>query len=126
MIRHDRGELAAVIDWELTTIGDPMLDLGHLLATWPKDASRNASAVGGGLAPLNLPTADAVVEQYAKGTTRDISNVRWYQVLACYRLGIILEGTTARADAGMAPRETGDLLHAHTVSLFEQALSLIS
>jgi aminoglycoside phosphotransferase (APT) family kinase protein len=126
MIRHDRGELAAIVDWELTTIGDPMLDLGHLLATWPKDPSRNASAIGGGLATLNLPQADAVIERYAKGSTRDMSNVPWYQVLACYRLGIILEGTNARADAGMAPRETGDLLHANTVSLFEQALTLIS
>ena len=63
--------------------------------------------------------------QYAKGSVRDLSAVGWYQVLACYRLGIILEGTNARADAGQAPREIGDLLHAHTVSLFEQALSLI-
>ena len=56
---------------------------------------------------------------------RDLSAIRWYQVLACYRLGIILEGTNARADAGKAPRATGDLLHAITVSLFEQALTLI-
>lgn len=46
-------------------------------------------------------------------------------MLACYRLGIILEGTNARADAGQAPRQVGDLLHAHTVRLFEQALALI-
>lgn len=33
--RHDGPELAAIVDWELTTIGDPLLDLGWLLATWP-------------------------------------------------------------------------------------------
>lgn len=126
LIRRDRGQLAAIVDWELTTIGDPLLDLGHLLATWPKNAARNNAAIGGGLSSLNLPDADEVVERYAKGSTRDMSHTRWYQVLACYRLGIILEGTNARADAGMAPREIGDLLHAHTVSLFEQALTLIS
>ena len=125
LIRPDRGELAAIVDWELTTIGDPLLDLGHLLATWPKNAASTAAAVGGGLSKLNLPSQDEIIEQYAKGSTRDVSTARWYQVLACYRLGIILEGTNARADAGMAPREIGDQLHAHTVSLFEQALALL-
>ena len=43
-----------------------------------------------------------------------------------YRLGLILEGTHARAFAGMATKETGDQLHAHTVSLLEQALRLIT
>jgi hypothetical protein len=66
-----------------------------------------------------------VIARYANGSTRSVADARWYTVLACYRLGIILEGTNARADAGLAPRETGDLLHAHTVSLFEQALELI-
>ncbi|MEA3020248.1 MAG: hypothetical protein QOI47_1772, partial [Actinomycetota bacterium] len=121
LVAPDRGELAAVVDWELTTIGDPMLDLGHLLATWPT----NAAAVGGALATIALPDADDVIERYSLGSTRDVSNAGWYQVLACYRLGIILEGTNARADAGQAPREVGDMLHNHTVSLFEQALGLI-
>ena len=121
IIRPDAGELAAVVDWELTTIGDPLLDLGHLLATWPT----SGAGVAAGLGTANLPTPAEVVERYAQGSTRDLTAVGWYHVLACYRLGIILEGTNARADAGQAPREIGDLLHAHTVSLFNQALDLI-
>jgi aminoglycoside phosphotransferase (APT) family kinase protein len=121
IIKPDRGELAAIVDWELTTIGDPMLDLGHLLATWPGTGGQ----VAAGLGVYALPSPDELIAQYAKGSTRDLENVGWYHVLACYRLGIILEGTNARADAGQAPREVGDLLHAHTVHLFEQALSLI-
>ena len=121
LIRRDRGELAAVVDWELATIGDPLLDLGHLLATWPT----SGAGVAAGLGSLALPSPDEVIAQYAKGSDRDLSHVGWYHVLACYRLGIILEGTNARADAGQAPREIGDLLHAHTVSLFQQALGLI-
>jgi aminoglycoside phosphotransferase (APT) family kinase protein len=122
LIHPAEGRLAAIVDWELATVGDPLLDLGHLLATWPT----RGSGVAAGLGSLNLPSTDSVVERYAAGSSRDLSNVGWYHVLACYRLGIILEGTNARADAGQAPRETGDLLHAHTVSLFEQALELIS
>ena len=121
LIHPTVGRLAAIVDWELATIGDPLLDLGHLLATWPTRGS-----VAAGLASMDLPSADEVVARYAEGSTRDVSNVGWYHVLACYRLGIILEGTNARADAGQAPRQVGDLLHAHTVSLFRQALELIS
>jgi len=121
LIHPTRGELAAIVDWELATVGDPLLDLGHLLATWPT----NPNGVAASLAATALPTPEELIARYAAGSSRDLSAVKWYQVLACYRLGIILEGTNARADAGLAPRETGDLLHAHTVSLFEQALRLI-
>ena len=120
LIHPTEGRLAAIVDWELATIGDPLLDLGHLLATWP-----SRGTVAAGLGAMALPSTDEVVARYAEGSTREVANVGWYHVLACYRLGIILEGTNARADAGQAPRETGDLLHAHTVSLFEQALELI-
>ncbi len=121
MFRRDGGDLAAVVDWELVTVGDPLLDLGHLLASWPK---KGGTAVVAMQAP-GLPEVDEVIAQYAKGTTRDLSSVLWYRVLACYRLGLILEGTHARAFAGLAPKETGDRLHASTVGLFEQALELI-
>jgi len=121
LIAPDRGELAAIVDWELATIGDPLLDLGHLLATWPS----NGAGIIGGLSGVALPAPDEVIQRYALGSARDVSNAGWYQVLACYRLGIILEGTNARADVGQAPREVGDRLHAHAVILFEQALGLI-
>ena len=121
LFRNDCGELAAVVDWELVTLGDPLLDLGHLLCSWPKKAVESVVAMH---AP-GLPTTDEVIAQYAKGTTRDLSDVKWYWVLACYRLGLILEGTHARAFAGLAPKETGDRLHASTVGLLTQAMELI-
>lgn len=122
LVHPHEGRLAAIVDWELATLGDPLLDLGHLLATWPGPGS--AMAVPGG-APGGLPSRDEVVARYASGSSRPVDDVDWYQVLACYRLGIILEGTHARAAAGQAPEAVGDLLHAHTVSLFEQAHRLI-
>ncbi|MEN9808035.1 MAG: Aminoglycoside phosphotransferase [Pseudomonadota bacterium] len=121
LFRHDGGELAAVVDWELVTIGDPLLDLGHLLCSWPR---RGITSVVG-FNPPGLPSQDEVIAHYAAHSSRDLGNLLWYRVLACYRLGLILEGTHARACAGLAPKETGDRLHASTVSLFEQALELI-
>lgn len=121
LIARDRPALAAIVDWELVTIGDPLLDLGHLLATWPQRDTVGLSVMADG-----LPTHDEVIARYAEQTTRSLDNLLWYRVLACYRLGLILEGTHARACAGLAPKTTGDQLHAHTVSLLEQALTLIS
>ena len=73
-----------------------------------------------------LPSARELVAHYAAHSTRDVSAINWYSVLACYKLGIILEGTYARACAGKAARETGAQLHAQTIGLFERALAWIS
>ncbi|MGZ6956500.1 MAG: phosphotransferase family protein [Acidimicrobiia bacterium] len=122
LVRRDAGDLAAVVDWELATIGDPLLDLGHVLATWP---ARDGVATPIGVDAPQLPEIDEVVEHYAARTDRDLSELLWYRVLACYRLGLILEGTHARACAGLAPVEVGDRLHFMTVFLLRQALDLL-
>jgi aminoglycoside phosphotransferase (APT) family kinase protein len=126
MYRFDAPKLAAIVDWELTTIGDPLIDLGWLMATWPDEGA----SLGDGTAAVQpwegFPTAGELVERYRSQTTRDLSAIAWYGVLACYKLGIILEGTYARACAGKAPKETGDNLHRRTIWLFERALRWIS
>ncbi len=109
-------EVAAIVDWEMCTVGDPLLDLGWLLATWP---SERDPGIGGALAALGgLPTRDELVARYTERSTRDLSAVAWYEVMASFKLGIVLEGTHARAFAGKAPVEVGDLLHATTLVLF--------
>lgn len=124
MYRHDSAELAAIVDWELTTIGDPLLDLGWLLATWQETDEPREFGVS--IQPWKgFPKPQELVEHYRPRTHRDLSAIDWYAVLACYKLGLILEGTHARACAGKAPKETGDRLHAHTVGLFERALRWI-
>jgi aminoglycoside phosphotransferase (APT) family kinase protein len=120
MFAPDGPELAAVVDWELSTIGDPLLDLGWLLATWPEPGGEGAGSVG--IQPWSgFPIAEELIDRYAELSPRDLSTLPWYEVLACYKLGIILEGTHARACAGKAPKPVGDALHATTVGLFERA-----
>ncbi len=118
------AEVVAIVDWEMCTIGDPLLDLGWMLATWylPGNESvlTNVLMDAGGLA-----TPDELVERYARNTDRDLSAIDWYTVLACFKLGIILEGSNARAAAGLAPKEIGDRLHIATVRLFERAAALM-
>jgi len=125
MYENESPRLAAIVDWELSTVGDPLLDLGWLLATWPDPEGPSAGAIG--VTPWDgFPSAEELVERYRTKTVRNVDAAPWYKVLACYKLGIILEGTFARACAGQAPKATGDLLHATTVGLFERALREIS
>ncbi|BBY58184.1 putative aminoglycoside phosphotransferase [Mycolicibacterium sarraceniae] len=117
-------ELAAIVDWEMCTIGDPLLDLGWMLATWY--APGRESVLGNALMSAgDLATPDELVERYSQNSTRDLSDIDWYTVMACFKLGIILEGSNARAAAGLAPKEIGDHLHIATVRLFERALALM-
>lgn len=120
MVDPASGDVTAIVDWELATVGDPLLDLGHLLATWPSHYP-----IGGGIEASHLPDTGSLIEWYDELSGRDVGYVRWYQALACFRLGIILEGSHARAHAGLAPEETGRRLHHNVVVLFEQALRLI-
>lgn len=117
-------DVVAIVDWEMCTIGDPLLDLGWLLATWRQDdgSSVFSHALGG---TDGLASTDELLERYAANTTRDLSDITWYTVLACFKLGIVIEGTLARACAGKAEKAVGDALHAATVHLFERALTLI-
>ena len=129
MFARDSGRVAAVVDWEMSTIGDPLLDLGWILAMWPGtlDTPRGAPPpLGPSLADLDgLPSRSEVIARYREGSGRDLANVTWYEVLACFKQGIVLEGSHARAFAGLATQEIGDRLHATTMALFKKANELI-
>ena len=119
MFRHDGPELAAIVDWELTTIGDPLVDLGWVLATWPIHPGRRTEPSGRNRGPaFRGPTSSS-------RTTRGIRHVMFpasrHAVLGCYKLGIVNEGTYARACAGKASMETGQFLHRFAIGLLERA-----
>jgi len=89
------GRVVAVLDWELCTLGDPLADLGGLLAYWPQrdDGVRGpfmASTLDG------FPTRDELVEVYVHETHRDVSAVGFWHVLALWKLAIIAEGVLRR------------------------------
>jgi aminoglycoside phosphotransferase (APT) family kinase protein len=122
MFSRTGPDVVAIVDWEMSTIGDPLLDLGWLLATWRQ--SDGSSVFGHTLTGLGgLASTDDLIERYARNTTRDLSHITWYTVLACFKLGIVIEGTLARACAGKATKEVGEQLHQAAVWLFEQALN---
>lgn len=118
MFRHAGAEMAAIVDWELATIGDPLVDLGWLLATWPDPGGEGVVSVKPW---IGFPTAGRLVAHYQERSARDLTAMQWYAVFACYKLGILLEGTYARACAGKAAADVGARLHARSQWLFERA-----
>ena len=123
LYRRDGPGLAAIVDWELATIGDPLVDLGWILATW-RDAEDDIGVLK--VEPFDgFPTPDELVARYAERSGRDVGRIDWYVVLACFKLAIILEGSFARACAGLAPRVTGERLHTAAVRLLARALRRI-
>ena len=116
LISRDAPELVAFVDWELATVGDPLLDLGHMIATWPGRPATVARIEIPG-----LPGQDVLIERYAQQSGRDVTDIEWFLVLANYRLGIILEGSYARMLAGQATEEVGERLGRVARALFGQA-----
>lgn len=120
MFCRDSAEMAALIDWELATIGDPRLDLGWVMACWPDPDGRGA--VGISIEPWEgFPDIQTLIQHYDARTSRSTDSAMWFGVLACFKLGILLEGTYARALAGKAPMAVGEKLHRATLALFDRA-----
>lgn len=122
LFSEDTGEVMALIDWEMSTIGDPLLDLGWVIATWPSEEDTsifNFKDMSG------FPSLDQLIAHYGAHSARNVDAIMWYGVLACFKLGSILEGTYARAQAGKAPIEVGEKLHNNTIQLFTKARRLM-
>lgn len=91
--------IAAVLDWELSTLGDPLADLAVTLSYWhdPGDTERAKIPVSAGLTDKpGFPTAAALASAYAARTGRDLSNLSFYLALAWMKLAVICEGVHAR------------------------------
>ncbi len=95
------GEVVAVFDWDMATRGDPLVDLGTLLAYWAEPDGPTYPVFGEQAVTLApYLTKDELVEQYADVAGFDVSAVRYYEGLALYRIAVIIEQIYARYVAG--------------------------
>ena len=98
------GRIVAVLDWEMSTLGDPLTDLGTLLAYWSEDRDDEVIAAARIMAPVTaaggFPTRAEIVERYAARTGFDVSGVGWYQAFAFFKLAVVCQGIAARAAGG--------------------------
>jgi aminoglycoside phosphotransferase (APT) family kinase protein len=124
MFRAEDGGLAAILDWELAALGDPMLDLGRLLIAWPNE--RNEGLLSLKVEPWDgFPRREDLIAHYAERTGRSPVSLSWFEVLACYKFAIVLEGTHARAQAGLADPATGKRLHQSARGMIARAIDMI-
>ena len=90
--------LAAMIDWELCTIGDTLLDLGSVLYGFRSRKDKTPAV--GFYGPEDFPFREDLAAHYAEATGRSVEHLDYYVVLAIYKLAAIMEGHVARALAG--------------------------
>lgn len=100
------GRIAAVLDWELCTLGDPLADVGYLGVYWFDGDSANnrandPTAAGG------FPTYPDLLERYATRTGRDLSGIDYYVAFSCWRLAVISEGVYSRYLHGAMGNQEG-------------------
>jgi aminoglycoside phosphotransferase (APT) family kinase protein len=100
-------KIVAVVDWELSTLGDPLADLGLTLTYWHDrdDAERSELPVAIGVTtPQGFPSSAEFAERYSQLTGRDLSDLPFYRALGAMKLAVIMEGVHARH------------IHGHTIS----------
>jgi aminoglycoside phosphotransferase (APT) family kinase protein len=121
------GRIAAVLDWELCTLGDPLADVGYLGVYWYDGDAANMRAndptSGGG-----FPTYADLLERYATRTGRDLSDIDYYVAFSCWRLAVISEGVYARYLHGAMGKQEGvdfDTFRVGTDGLAERALAAV-
>jgi len=109
MFRHGPpARLAAMIDWELSTIGDPMLDMGWLCGGLRDERFPDMSSSHGLIDTSNSPTKQALGKYYCAGTGRDMADFDYFCILAGFKIGCVIEYKVAQAAAGILPKEVGE------------------
>lgn len=94
------GEVAAVVDWELCTLGDPLADLGLLMVYWIDPGSQGVPLLQPATTEPGFPAKEELAAHYAEVSGRDISGLDFFVALGYWKLAIILEGVLARFTAG--------------------------
>jgi aminoglycoside phosphotransferase (APT) family kinase protein len=115
--------LAAIFDWELATIGDPLADVGYLVATWaqPGDDADALHGLGAVTRRPGFPTREQLIARYEERSGRSMSDVRWYMTLALWKSAVFLEGSYKRRLAGTTEDAFFDRLETGVPMLAERA-----
>jgi len=125
----DPSRIVAVLDWEMSTIGDPLCDLGLLLVYWADSADEPAARTLHGRALTVdegfFKRAD-ILQAYAQRSARDLKTLEWYVALGAYKLAIIAEGIHARFLMGMTVGEGFDHVGEMVPAIVDGALDTLS
>jgi aminoglycoside phosphotransferase (APT) family kinase protein len=122
------GRIRAVLDWELTTLGDPLADVGLLQVYWSEPGDDTPVLLEAPTSVPGFPSRHELAERYAERSGRDLSDLQYYVAFGYWKLACILEGVYGRYASG-AYGDTDDSFRAFgelVISLGERAAAAVS
>ena len=122
VIAPSGDRVAAVLDWELSTLGDPLADLSGLLMNWVTPPDGRSGLAGLDLAALGIPTRDEAAALYCRLSGRDgVPDLDWYLAYTLFRMCAILQGIGGRVRDGTAASPRAAEMAARAPALAEAA-----
>ncbi len=103
------GRIAAVLDWEIATLGDPLADLGYVLATWPRPGDEHVAPTSATSMAAGFPERAELVDAYAAATGADLSGIDYYIAWANWKTACIVQGVYRRYLDGQLSSEGVDV-----------------
>jgi aminoglycoside phosphotransferase (APT) family kinase protein len=123
LAEDDPGRCVGVYDWDMCTLGDPLADLGTLLALW---SNRGQAPAGTNPMPTQTPgflTREEAVARYGRRSGRDVANVPWYDVFGTFKMAVVLQQIYARFARGQTQDARFAGLENAAAGLFDLAAS---
>jgi aminoglycoside phosphotransferase (APT) family kinase protein len=121
----DPGRINAVLDWELSTLGDPLTDLGLLMLFWRGGDEPRLSLIPGVTHLPGFPDREALLARYDAASGADLSDMAYYQAFAHFKFAVIAQGVSARSAAGSMGGQDFGNLDAEILQLGRSGLDLI-
>jgi aminoglycoside phosphotransferase (APT) family kinase protein len=123
----DPDRVHSVFDWDMATLGDPLVDLGTVLNYWPDPSDRPGDwgVYTEGLERIGLPTQSEVVERYAGLTGIDLADIGWYQAFATWKTAVVLQQLYDRYRRGETTDERMATRAERVPELADRALRLL-
>ena len=119
--RGDEAKLLAMVDWELSTVGDPLLDLGWVLYGFRGENDPVSEAPPAYFDPAPFPTREELACFYAERTGLPVDKLDYYMVLAQFNLAVLLERKYAESLIGRKPKAYGEMFGKFVIKLLAQA-----
>jgi aminoglycoside phosphotransferase (APT) family kinase protein len=123
---EDRASILGVLDWEMSTLGDTLADLGILISFWDEPGSPHNPIVEGATALPGFLSRDQMIEGYAARRAVEPDAIDWYVVFADFKVAVILEGIHARYLRGHAVGEGFETVGDMVGVLLDRALARAS
>jgi aminoglycoside phosphotransferase (APT) family kinase protein len=124
--RGDPTRIVAVLDWEMSALGDPLIDLGILLCYWPQagDPPERLESISPVTAMPGWPTRAELVDRYAAKTGRDVSRIVYYEIFALFKVAVVLQQIYHRYWLGQTTDERFAAMEQRVIGLIRMASDL--